>query len=426
MKGYLFIGLVLLSLTGAEAVDLDVQWECPQSQQGLGTGLARSRSFRLSYEPARSAEVHVDDTYTAAVPATIDWSSFRTFADSARTSGVDYFSCIDRFRRELMRGIATHCRTIPGNTVQDCIEEMKAATNPLLDFQSEVGAAALSRNAVPPLVPMDDVRPTAGTAAYDALDARFSNTSCDYADSSPEGYGQYALTESYLVERLPGVVSSMPAACKPHLLRTFLDDLARLQPPPGRCPSAVTRDPVCFRFRGGTSMAVARLRALFPEQFAFLGSVTDTNLARCILRSPDAATVLRSFSAEVLSSVQCTRLAANGDSTIVNLDDVGSRTEGRYRLTRVSGNSYLAELNLQITPAGKKKAYLKAARRCLKDKANPLFNDPDGRRLEIALTDSGTPPPPEHPIQIQGHDYRSDSGNWEGDIDCPTITHDRI
>lgn len=136
-------------------------------------------------------------------------------------------------------------------------------------------------------------------------------------------------------------------------------------------------------------------------------------------------------------ALTCRQLAV-GDSHVVDSSNLGTRSPTgismRYSMERTGDKSLKARLNLNFKPKPgtnvSEKEMFDRAQACMND-LSPYFKGPEGEVMAIDIINSddakklkSSQRPPRIDISISGPGHRSNSGDYESDIDCPTIAHE--
>ncbi|MFY7992969.1 MAG: hypothetical protein ACOVP4_06740 [Bacteriovoracaceae bacterium] len=193
----------------------------------------------------------------------------------------------------------------------------------------------------------------------------------------------------------------------------------------------------CLNLKDRFKIVEQNIERMLEKVYGKAGKDFYNDVACKIETSPLTIDELLGQLKEFDKTLSCRQLAV-GESHVVDSNTLSSKSPTgvsmRYSLERISEKKLKARLNLNFKPNSEvnvsAQEMFNRAQSCMKD-YSPYFKGPDGEVLEIDIINSkdaktlkSTQRPPRIDISISGPDHRSNAGNYESDIDCPTIAHE--
>ncbi|HAZ11566.1 MAG: hypothetical protein A2X86_21620 [Bdellovibrionales bacterium GWA2_49_15] len=400
-----------------------LQWSCRQLPP-LSTTIPEVETFDFTY--GRPPWGHGSTGVASGFLTSKKW---KTFLAALPIDQVNINSCLQNMRNQLESSFKVFCQQleIAAGLGSEAAKEMcrkKALETFVLPFQAEMARKEIALRQAATARPLWVIgHPAANTnPADDTSEARQIVERCSFFPWA-SSYNSRTNTSLKVVDEIGHLLRTrVPAVaeqCRHSILKEYLNELANMQL--GKCnlPAHATGT-ACMQIRTGIAATLSKLGQAFPSEMnRYAGTLASR---ACILPSIDLSRELRQLELSVATIGQCVSLAT-GESRVLNYDYRTSptRVTQKYRLSRPEQKNFQVELNLAFTPANKAPDMQKHVNKCLK-KANKKLSGPGDQKITLKLNND--PLIPSVPIAIQPDDYRSNSANWEGDIDCETVTHE--
>jgi len=402
-----------------------VVWTCHQVPM-LDASIPQRRTFNFTY--GRPPWGHGSTRIASASLSSPQWDAF---LQALPLDQVDVRKCLRDIRDQLDVAFPQACRTVEEaaglerarardmcnrNILQTFILPKQAA---IASKEISIQRAASARPLLVIGHPTNNERPE-----DDRREAEDIISRCSFFpwDSS---YRTFYSTNTSLrvVDEIGELVrTKIPAVtpeCRQRILRGYIDEMARMQR--AKCNRlAYARGQACMQIRTGIAATLSKLGQAFPQEMSQYAGTLATRA--CVLPSIELSRELRNLQLSIETIGQCVSLGV-GETRIIDHDSINSpsRVRQKYRLSRLREKDFQVEVNLTFSPANKVAEMEKHVNKCFK-KANKRLIGPADKKIILKLThDSAIP---SVPINVKPADYRSDSGNWEADIDCATVTHE--
>jgi hypothetical protein len=348
----------------------------------------------------------------------------------AENPTVDFSGCISDSAQEFQSNFDVVNYDAFGS--KDCKNQVLPHA---LAFQSELGNRAdieASLGGVMPLRVGYDLSSVTGSmdphdrALFDLnrpkhrrlLDADFSETCL--------AEGPFVVSRQFLRDYLPGALSTIQAqgreGCVQDLIQSVLEQVSESLPSAEKCTGASDQMiALCNESRSWVQELVTAFTPYLPPETR--RSLSQLN-ACWEGQSPEFALGLDFLARSIDLAESCVQPQVGEEPRRVNTRASG--INAYFLLSRPSANEHLAQIPLRFIPSDRDQEFRERANFCL-DGFHENLLGPGGHSLRIELIEedlaSGRPPLPTT-IQIQSDDYRANSLNWDGDINCSTILHE--
>ena len=225
-------------------------------------------------------------------------------------------------------------------------------------------------------------------------------------------------------------------SCKKAILTELADNLTYNRFPKKCLQKENKNHPVCkdmSRYGNTVRERFLQLTELVYEEEASKITEAQAPCFDCAIKSDGKANDLLDFLSDLENQSQCFELKPGEKKTI----HAGTGRNRSYPVQRDPDGAYSVTLNLDFSPdedydgdVSKSQVpqhYMEKTQKCM-EQANKGMLGPNAEKLRIVIKDT-----PKNDtcsvadtkkIFVGSEDHRSNSGKYESDIDCPTITHE--
>lgn len=258
--------------------------------------------------------------------------------------------------------------------------------------------------------------------------------------SGPKGYGQTVKMHNLISKNLDKLMDHMDGSCQQRFIRQYMDSnyTSSLVGDWGIISYCkINETEFCTSLRDRFKIVDQNIERMLEKAYGDAGKEFYENVACEIEPGPQSLDNLLNQLKKFDQALSCRQLSV-GDAIVVDSNSISTRSPTgismRYSLERTGDKNLKARLNLNFKPNANVNVsaneMFTRVQSCMKE-LSPYFKGPDGEVLNIDIINSeeakslkSNQRPPKIDIAISGPNHRSNSGDYESDIDCPTIAHE--
>lgn len=258
--------------------------------------------------------------------------------------------------------------------------------------------------------------------------------------SEGQAYGQTLKMHNLISKNMDRLMDHMDGSCQQRFIRQYMDQNST-QSLVGDwgivAYCKINETDFCNTLKDRFKIVEQNIERMLEKAYGQDGKNFYNDVACEIEVGPQSLDELLGQLKQFDKALACRQLAV-GESQVVDSNMISTRSPTgismRYSLERTGEKNLKARLNLNFKPKPginvTSQEMFDRARGCMKD-YSPYFKSPDGEVMAIDIINSedakslkSSQRPPKIEISISGPDHRSNSGDYESDIDCPTIAHE--
>ena len=279
----------------------------------------------------------------------------------------------------------------------------------------------------------------------DGFNSMFSKSPSDCAQYTtnipgPNGtYGEQIKMHNLLSKNLDRFMDHMDGNCQQVFMRKYMErnNSQSLVGDWGIIAYCkINETPFCTGLQDRFKIVNQNIERMLEKAYGQAGKEFYNNVACEIEPGPQSLDELLGQLKQFDKALACRDLKVGESQVVDSYNGVNSPTgiSMRYSLEKTDDNKFKARFNLNFKPNSgatvSGQQMFDRAKTCMKD-LSPYFKGPNGEVMEVDIVNSeeasklkSNQRPPKIDIAISGPDHRSNSGDYNQNIDCGTIAHE--